>query len=109
MSPQVVNRSAALLSPVAAELLQQVRDDPSQPMSVAVCGAGGYGKTALLHEVAASYRTAGVAVSTWWQPAGDAPEGVLLIDDAHRTLLRRRGDTGGPARVCPDGFRGRWS
>ncbi|MET0493082.1 MAG: LuxR C-terminal-related transcriptional regulator [Actinoplanes sp.] len=83
MSPQVVSGSAALLSPAAAELLRQVRDDPSQPMSVAVCGPGGYGKTALLHEVAASYRAAGVAVGTWWQPAGDAPGSVLLVDDAH--------------------------
>jgi DNA-binding NarL/FixJ family response regulator len=83
MSPQVVNRSAVLLSPAVAELLQQVRDDPSQPMSVAVCGAGGYGKTALLHELAAGYRAAGIAVGTWWQPAGDTPGAVLLIDDAH--------------------------
>ena len=84
MTPRAVTRSAALLGPAAATLLRQVRDDPSAPLSVAVGGAGGYGKTALLQELAAAYRAAGVPVRTPWQPAdGDAAPAVLLVDDAH--------------------------
>lgn len=84
MSPMVETRSAALLGPVATALLEQVRDDPSAPLSAAVCAPGGYGKTALLRAVAAGYRAAGVPVGTLWQPAGDESQAaVLLVDDAH--------------------------
>ena len=84
MSPMVETRSAALFSPVAAALLGQVRDDPSAPLSAAVCAPGGYGKSALLRAVAAGYRAAGAPVSTLWQPAGEDPQAaVLLVDDAH--------------------------
>ncbi|WP_199509949.1 helix-turn-helix transcriptional regulator [Nucisporomicrobium flavum] len=84
MSPMVRTGSPALLSPVAAALVAQVHDDPSAPLSVAVCAPGGYGKSALLREIAAGYRAAGVPVGTLWQPAGGDPDdSVLLVDDAH--------------------------
>ena len=84
MNARAETRSAALLSPAATALLQQVRNDPSAPLSVALSGAGGYGKTALLQELAATYRAAGVPVATPWQPADDGTQpAVLLVDDAH--------------------------
>ncbi|BCJ50612.1 helix-turn-helix transcriptional regulator [Actinoplanes sp. NBRC 14428] len=105
MSPGMTTRSAALLSPAAGALVQQVLDDPAAPLSVAVCGPGGYGKTALLRELAACYEAAGVPVSTLWQPAADTSQaGVLLVDDAHlagddrlREIARRADEPG--ARV----------
>ncbi|MCA2217810.1 helix-turn-helix transcriptional regulator [Jidongwangia harbinensis] len=98
MSPPVATLSAALLSAAAAALVEQVRADPAAPLSVAVSGAGGYGKTTLLHELAAAYRAAGVPVATPWQPAGGDPESaVLLVDDAHLVDDARLRDIAGRA------------
>jgi DNA-binding NarL/FixJ family response regulator len=105
MTARAVTRSAALLSPAAADLVRHVHDDPEAPLGAAVCGAGGYGKTTLLAELAEVYRAAGVPVTTPWQPAGAGPRAeVLLVDDAHlvdgprlREIARRAGEPG--ARV----------
>ncbi|GAA2706594.1 helix-turn-helix transcriptional regulator [Actinoplanes palleronii] len=67
----------------AADLLAQVTADPLAPLQVVIGAPGGYGKTALLHELAGVWQRAGVTVATPWQPAG-AAEQVLLADDAHR-------------------------
>lgn len=84
MTPRADTRSAIPHGPAVTALLQQVRDDPSAPLSAALCGPGGYGKTALLRELAATYRAAGVPVATPWRPADDATQpAVLLVDDAH--------------------------
>lgn len=81
---------------LAAELRDTVAADPTAPLTAAVQGPGGYGKTTLLTELAGIYRVAGVAVgdgSTVPEP-DRARETAVLVDDAHRlddgTLLALR-------------------
>ncbi|MFI5889810.1 LuxR C-terminal-related transcriptional regulator [Actinoplanes sp. NPDC051513] len=54
----------------AADLLNEVRADPSAPLRAAVCAPGGYGKSALLAQIERTCHDTGV-------PA-------RLVDDAHR-------------------------
>jgi len=67
----------------AAELLAQVVADPLAPIQAVVGAPGGFGKTALLHELAAAWQRAGVTVVTPWRPADGPGEQVLLADDVH--------------------------
>lgn len=72
------------LAPQARALLDLVATDPTTPLRAGVMAPGGYGKTALLHELAAAYTVAGVRVALAWQPADVTdPDAVLLVDDAH--------------------------
>lgn len=64
----------------ARRLLDEVAADPLTPLRLAVVAPGGYGKTAVLDELADRYRLAGLRVSR--DPA--VPADVLLVDDAHR-------------------------
>lgn len=67
--------------PGAAWLFRQVAAAPGGPLTAAVVGPGGTGKSLLLKAVAAAYEKAGVRVDD----TTDGPDGVpLLIDDAHR-------------------------
>ncbi len=77
----------------APRLRAAVAADPTAPITVAVQGAGGYGKTTLLAELARVYQEAGVPVVDGAEPSLDvaklAPaEGTgmpaVLVDDAHR-------------------------
>ncbi|GIM97379.1 helix-turn-helix transcriptional regulator [Paractinoplanes toevensis] len=68
----------------AGDLLRDVRADPTAPIGAAVCAPGGFGKTALLGELAKVWAEAGVPVSTPWRPGAGPAGSVLLVDDAHR-------------------------
>jgi DNA-binding CsgD family transcriptional regulator len=68
----------------AAGLLAQVAADPHAPLRAVVVAPGGFGKTALLHELAALWQRAGATITTPWQASDPADERVLLADDAHR-------------------------
>lgn len=73
----------------AADLLAQVAADPLAPVQAVVGAPGGFGKTALLRELAAAWQRAGVTVLPPWR-ATDVSDGqVLLADDAHRLLPAR--------------------
>jgi DNA-binding CsgD family transcriptional regulator len=95
----------AVLEPItdgrARRLRTTIAADPGAPIRVGLLGPGGYGKTAVLDELAAIYREAGVrvggvaeAMDATADPAGMA----LLVDDAHRldpdALSRIRGLAG---------------
>ncbi|MFL6142854.1 MAG: LuxR C-terminal-related transcriptional regulator [Labedaea sp.] len=80
-----MNLSAAT-EPIPDERVRRLRDaiaaEPATPVRVGILAPGGYGKSAVLAELAAAYRNAGVAVAALpdeLDPAG----GVLLADDAH--------------------------
>jgi DNA-binding NarL/FixJ family response regulator len=68
----------------AADLLAEVTADPFAPLQAVVGAPGGFGKTALLRDLAAAWQQAGVTVVTPWRPADGPGEQVLLADDAHR-------------------------
>ena len=68
----------------ADDLLAQVAADPLAPLQAVIGAPGGFGKTALLRELAGAWQRAGVTVVTPWQPADVPGEQVLLADDAHR-------------------------
>ncbi|MGW1678573.1 helix-turn-helix transcriptional regulator [Saccharopolyspora sp. NPDC002376] len=75
--------TTSLLDGHAAGLRSAVATAPTAPITAGVQGPGGYGKTALLAELAHAYRAAGVPVLG----AADldrASEGAVLVDDAHR-------------------------
>lgn len=104
------------------ERIRRLRDaitaDPAAPLRVGLFAPGGYGKTAVLAELAAIYRDAGVRVGGVPEALEDGDAGVLLVDDAHLldpvTLHRVRTFAGAErARVIvaarpwpvPDGLR----
>ena len=69
----------------AAELRSAVERDPGAPVVAGVQGPGGHGKTTLLGEVAAAYRSAGVPVLHAGSDRLDgAAESAVLADDAQR-------------------------
>ncbi|WP_329103043.1 LuxR C-terminal-related transcriptional regulator [Micromonospora sp. NBC_01699] len=106
MSPHTAIRSELVLDGPTRALLDAVDADPHAPLTVAVTAPGGYGKSALLHELAGIYRRAGHPVLDGWPVGATAPEpgAVLLVDDAHLLdgarlrELRHRLDTG-PVRL----------
>lgn len=73
-----------ILDEPARRLRDGIAADPHAPVRAGILGPGGYGKTALLAELARVYRAAGVpVVESGWescQPGGE----VLLVDDAHQ-------------------------
>ncbi|MGH3759465.1 LuxR C-terminal-related transcriptional regulator [Actinophytocola sp.] len=84
--------------PQAGWILPQIASEPGAPLTAAIVGPGGTGKSALLKAIAAAYREAGIeAVRV--DPETDlatVPDGApLLVDDAHRlspdTLAALRG------------------
>lgn len=70
----------------AAELRAAIARDPAAPVVAGVQGPGGYGKTTLLGEIAAAYRTAGVPVLYAGSDSLEDYDGsaAVLADDAHR-------------------------
>ena len=85
MSPHTAIRPELVLDEASSALLDAVDADPHAPITVGIQAPGGYGKSALLHELAGSYRRAGHPVVDGWPEHGPAPEpgAVLLVDDAH--------------------------
>ena len=75
--------------PSAAWIFRQIAAAPSAPLTAAVVGPGGTGKSALLDAVARQYEETGTAVVRGGSAAGlrldtlenDKP---VLVDDAHR-------------------------
>ncbi|MFR9728988.1 LuxR C-terminal-related transcriptional regulator [Saccharopolyspora sp. MS10] len=66
----------------ATRLRESIATAPSAPVQVGIQAAGGYGKTALIDQLADAYRGAGVPVAAGAEgvdPAGTA----VLVDDAH--------------------------
>jgi DNA-binding CsgD family transcriptional regulator len=70
---------------IATELLAEVDTARDSRLIAAVSGAGGSGKTSLLHDIEAKFRAAGVPVLRHDQDlAGrNLASGALLVDDAH--------------------------
>ncbi|MER7076537.1 regulatory protein, luxR family [Saccharopolyspora kobensis] len=75
--------TTSLLDGHATGLRSAVATSPSAPITAGVQGPGGYGKTALLAELAHAYRAAGVPV-LGATDLDRADEGAVLVDDAHR-------------------------
>ncbi|MEV4625386.1 LuxR C-terminal-related transcriptional regulator [Micromonospora sp. NPDC049523] len=107
MSPHTAIRPELVLDGPTRALLDAVDADPHAPLAVAITAPGGYGKSALLHELAGLYRRAGHPVLDTWPTAASTaePGAVLLVDDAHLLdearlrELRQRLDAG-PARLA---------
>lgn len=75
--------------PAVARFLRRITADPSAPLTAAIVGPGGTGKTMVLDEVAHAYRDAGidllhVGIGQAMSGDGFEPGKVSLIDDAHR-------------------------
>ncbi len=73
----------------AAWIFRQIAAAPSAPLTAAIVGPGGTGKSALLDAVAREYQKTGAAVVRGSSAAGlrlDTldPNGPVLVDDAHR-------------------------
>jgi DNA-binding CsgD family transcriptional regulator len=107
LSPHTAIRSELVLDEPATALLDAVDADPYAPMTVGVQAPGGYGKSALLRELARIYRRAGQPVVDGWPEFGAPPEpgDVLLVDDAQlldefRLRELRRWLGSGPARLA---------
>jgi DNA-binding CsgD family transcriptional regulator len=107
LSPHTAIRPELVLDEPSGALLDAVDADPHAPMTVGIQAPGGYGKSALLHELAAIYRRAGHPVVDGWPEYVPAPVpgAVLLVDDAHlldESWLRelRRWLGAGPARLA---------
>ncbi|MBA8827402.1 DNA-binding CsgD family transcriptional regulator [Saccharopolyspora lacisalsi] len=80
----------------AARLRSAIAADPSAAVVTGIQGAGGYGKTALLDELARIYRHAGVPVREESAADPTDPAGAaVLVDDAHlldEPMLRKLGE-----------------
>ncbi|MGH3834656.1 MAG: LuxR C-terminal-related transcriptional regulator [Pseudonocardiaceae bacterium] len=77
------------MPPSAAWIFRQIATAPSAPLTAAIVGPGGTGKSALLDALAREYQKAGTAVVRPSSAAGlrlDTldPNGPVLVDDAHR-------------------------
>lgn len=111
---------AETVVPAAGWILRQIASAPAQPLTAAIVGPGGTGKSALVRAIAAAYAAAGVEAV---RIDGDTdlaavPDGVpLLVDDAHRlspdalAALRERARAGDTRMVVnyrpwprPDGL-----
>ncbi|QGK68370.1 helix-turn-helix transcriptional regulator [Allosaccharopolyspora coralli] len=73
-----------------ALMRQAVANDPNAAIQVAIQGAGGYGKTALLVALAGIYRDAGVTVVNGAAQRLDtvSEDVAVVVDDAHRATDR---------------------
>ncbi|MGH3920901.1 MAG: LuxR C-terminal-related transcriptional regulator [Pseudonocardiaceae bacterium] len=77
------------IPPSAAWIFRQIAAAPSAPLTAAIVGPGGTGKSTLLDALAREYQQAGAAVVRGSSAAGlrlDTldPNGPVLVDDAHR-------------------------
>jgi len=84
-SPDLATPSA----PSASWIFRQIAAAPSAPLTAAIVGPGGTGKSALLDALAREYQKAGAAVVRGSSAAGlrlDTldPNEPVLVDDAHR-------------------------
>ncbi len=76
-------------TPAQAWVMQRIADTPAEPLTVAIVGPGGTGKTFFLDAVARQYEQAGVDVirgsaSRRIPPDRLSPTQAVLVDDAHR-------------------------
>lgn len=76
---------AQIAGAYAGELVEAVAAAPEAPILAGVQGAGGFGKSALLDQLAGIYREAGVPVSG---PKAPKPGSAVLVDDAHALSAR---------------------
>ncbi|MBB5154053.1 LuxR C-terminal-related transcriptional regulator [Saccharopolyspora phatthalungensis] len=83
MNHSTSSRPALLPDGYAAGLRSAITADPAARLVAGVQGAGGYGKTAVLDQLARAYRDAGVPVFGA-NSLDRAGEGAVLVDDAHR-------------------------
>lgn len=83
MNHSTTSRHALLPDGHAPELRSAIAADPAAPVVAGIQGAGGFGKTTLLSQLARSYEAAGVRVLGAAE-LDRAEEGAVLIDDAHR-------------------------
>ncbi|WP_223839659.1 LuxR C-terminal-related transcriptional regulator [Saccharopolyspora pogona] len=83
MNHSTTSRPAPMPDGHAAGLRSAIAADPTASLVAGIQGAGGYGKTVLLEQLARTYRDAGVAVFGANELAR-ADEGAVLVDDAHR-------------------------
>lgn len=68
----------------AATLREELAVDPHKRLLVGVAGPGGTGKSALLTDLMAVYRSAGFEIRDGRDPVADASEyTAVLVDDAH--------------------------
>ncbi|MEO3744441.1 helix-turn-helix transcriptional regulator [Plantactinospora sp. B5E13] len=88
--------SPLVLDEQTEAFLARVDADPRTPLSAAVQGAGGHGKSAVLSRLRRSYQQAGMVVLDHWRELADPadPGHALLVDDAH--LL----DAGALGELC---------
>jgi DNA-binding CsgD family transcriptional regulator/energy-coupling factor transporter ATP-binding protein EcfA2 len=73
--------------PQAGWILRQIAASPVDPLTAAIVGPGGTGKSTLVTAIAAAYAAAGVRavrVDGDTDVAGLADDAPLLVDDAHR-------------------------
>ncbi|HWM02840.1 MAG TPA: LuxR C-terminal-related transcriptional regulator [Actinophytocola sp.] len=86
--------------PAAAWILRQIASGPGSPLTAALVGPGGSGKSALIKTIAAAYERAGVRaihISRDSDLSSVADGLPILVDDAHRmdtgalNALRERG------------------
>ncbi|HEX9336600.1 MAG TPA: helix-turn-helix transcriptional regulator [Pseudonocardiaceae bacterium] len=80
MTQHAATSPRLILDPPIRQLLDAVEADPLAPMTAGIPAPGGYGKTAVLAELARVYAAAGVPVLTIGDGVAD---GALLVDDAH--------------------------
>ncbi len=106
--------------PQAGWILRQIAASPGDPLTAAIVGPGGTGKSTLVKAIAAAYAEAGVRavrVDGDTDVAGLADDAPLLVDDAHRlspaalAALRERARAAGARMVVnyrpwprPDGI-----
>ncbi|MHA6801997.1 helix-turn-helix transcriptional regulator [Salinifilum ghardaiensis] len=73
-----------LLGGEIAALCRAIGDAPDSGRTVAVRGAGGFGKSTVLSCIAQAYTAAGVAVRDVGHPVEQWRDAAVLVDDAHR-------------------------
>jgi DNA-binding CsgD family transcriptional regulator len=83
LSYRTASPPAVITGVHAARLRETIAASPTSPIVAGVLGVGGYGKTALLGQLAGIYRDAGAHVVDDGT-VSDPGDGVLLVDDAHR-------------------------
>ncbi|MEU5852819.1 LuxR C-terminal-related transcriptional regulator [Saccharopolyspora shandongensis] len=83
MNHSTTSRPALLPDGHAAGLRSVIAADPAASLVAGIQGAGGYGKTALLEQLARTYHDAGIPVFDA-NALDRAGEGAVLVDDAHR-------------------------
>ncbi|MFC7342352.1 helix-turn-helix transcriptional regulator [Saccharopolyspora griseoalba] len=108
MNHPSTTRPALLPEGRAAGLRSAVAADPAAPIVAGIQGAGGFGKTTLLTQLAKTYEAAGVPV-LGVHALDRAEQGAVLVDDAHRlddeVLIRLREIAAKPGARLLVGYR----